>query len=125
MKIPIIRRLIPEKLPSPTPEELKKQGWVGYNWIPSSIGFTFIDLLKLLKQSFQKVSCSAFIIKGTEDERVANYSPKKVYDSIKSDMKEIWLVENVSHPIMDEKPYKEELFSKTFAFLDKIESREN
>lgn len=40
-------------------------------------------------------------------------------------MKEIWLVENVSHPIMKEKPYKEELFSKTFAFLDKIESREN
>lgn len=75
MKIPIIRRLIPEKFPSPTPEELKKQGWVGYDWIPSSIGFAFIDKLKLLKQSFQKVSCPVFIVQGTEDEMVANYSP--------------------------------------------------
>lgn len=120
MKIPIIRRMIPEKFTSPAPEELKKQGWVGYDWIPSSIGFAIIDGLKLLKQSLQKVSCPAFIIQGTEDEMVAAYSAQKIYDSIHSNIKEIWLVENASHPIMNEKPYNEELFIRTIAFLDNI-----
>ena len=122
MKIPLLNRVVPEKFPSPAPEELKKQGWVGYDWIPSSLGLTIIDGLKLLKQSLQKVSCPAFIIQGTEDEMVAAYSAQKIYDTIHSNIKEIWLVENATHPIMNEKPYNKELFIRTIAFLDKIKS---
>jgi carboxylesterase len=122
MKIPIIRRMIPGKFPSPAPEKLKKQGWVGYDWIPTSIGFAIVDGLKILKHSLQKISCPAFIIQGTNDEMVSKNSPKKIYDSINSDIKEIWLVENATHPIMNEEPYNEELFTRTITFLDKIES---
>lgn len=117
-KIPLIRRVIPKKIASTATEEEKDQGWVGYDWIPSSIGFVVLEGIKRVKQSLSKVTCPTFIIQGTKDELASRNSAKKVYQSIKSKMKEIWYVEGAPHPIMYYEPYKSELFAQTIAFLE-------
>ncbi len=120
-KIPLIKRLIPEKFPSPAPEELREQGWIGYDWIPSSVGMIFIEGLKRMKQSLGKVICPAFIIQGTQDESVSDDSAKKIFQTINSVTKELWYVEGAPHPLMTDDTYKEELFARTIAFLEKAQ----
>ncbi len=117
-KIPIIRKVIPKKIASTGTQEEKDQGWVGYDWIPSSIGLVVLEGIKQVKQSFNKVICPTFIIQGTKDELVSTNSAKTIYQSISSRIKEIWYVEGASHPIMNEESYKKELFARTIAFLE-------
>ncbi len=121
-RIPILRRVIPERVPSPASEELKEQGWVGYDWIPSSIGFAVLDGLKQLKKSLSKVTCPTFLIQGSIDEEVSNDSASKIYERIGANVKNVWLVEGAGHPIMNEREHKEELFARTIAFLENIQA---
>lgn len=117
-KIPILKRLIPEQFPTGISKELKEQGWIGYDWIPSSIGFAILEGIKLLKKSLSKVTCPAFVIQGTNDESVSINSAKKIHNTINSRIKEIWYVEGAPHPIMNDELYKKELFARTIAFLE-------
>lgn len=121
-RIPILKRAIPERVPSQAPEELKEQGWVGYNWIPSSIGFAVLDGLKQLKKSLSKVTCPTFVIQGSVDEEVSNDSTSKIYERIGASVKNVWLVEGAGHPIMNEREHKEELFARTIAFLENMQA---
>jgi carboxylesterase len=118
-KIPILKRLVPERVPTLASDQLIEQGWVGYDWIPSSIGFVVIEGLKALKESLHNVTCPAFIIQGTRDESVSKDSAQKIYDSIQSGIKDIWLIRNATHPLMNEEQYKEDLFIRTITFFEK------
>ena len=117
-KIPILKRLFPEQFPTGISMELKEKGWIGYDWIPSSIGFSILNGIKQLKKSLDKVTCPAFIIQGTKDEDVSRNSAEKIYNTINSRIKEIWYVEGAGHPIMNDELYKKELFARTIAFLE-------
>ncbi|MHA2247568.1 MAG: alpha/beta hydrolase [Candidatus Hodarchaeales archaeon] len=117
-KIPVLKSIIPEQYPTGMSKELKEKGWIGYDWIPSSIGFLILEGVKRLKQSFNKINSPAFIIQGTKDEDVSRNSAKKIYNAINSRIKDIWYVEGASHPIMLEELYKKELFARTIAFLE-------
>ncbi len=117
-KIPLVKKAIPEKYTSPAPVELKAKGWIGYDWIPSSLGFVIIEGIKQLKQSLTNVTCPTFIVQGTADEAVSFNSAEKIYNTIESSKKELWYVEGASHPIMNDDLYKDELFSRTIAFLE-------
>ncbi|MFX1518189.1 MAG: alpha/beta hydrolase [Promethearchaeota archaeon] len=116
-KIPLLKRIIPEKYSSPA-LELRQKGWVGYDWIPSLIGMIVLEGLKRLKQSLHNVNCPAFIIQGTEDKDVSDDSARKIYQTINSSIKELWYVEGAPHPIMTDESYKDELFSRTIEFLE-------
>ncbi|UCG03886.1 MAG: alpha/beta fold hydrolase [Candidatus Heimdallarchaeota archaeon] len=120
-KDPLIKKVIPEKYTSPAPVELKAKGWIGYDWIPTSLGLVILEGLKQVKKSLHKVTCPAFIIQGTADEAVSYKSAKIIYDSIKSSTKKLWYVEGASHPIMNEDLYKGELFSRTIHFFQGLE----
>ena len=113
--------MIPDKFPTPAPEELRQIGWVGYDWIPSSIGMIIIEGLNRMKQSLSNVTCPSFIIQGTEDEGVSDDSARKIYDNINSVTKDLWYVEGAHHPLMNDDTYKEELFARTIAFLEKVQ----
>ncbi|MFX0125329.1 MAG: alpha/beta hydrolase [Candidatus Hodarchaeota archaeon] len=117
-KIPLIKNVIPEKFPRPAPVELKAKGWIGYDWIPTSLGFVILEGLKQVKQSLSNVTCPAFIIQGTADESVSYNSAQKIYDTVKSLKKELWYVEGAPHLIMNDDLYKGELFTRTIAFLE-------
>ena len=45
-KVPLAKRLIPERLPVETPVRLKEMGWVVYDWLPGSIGLPILDSIK-------------------------------------------------------------------------------
>jgi len=115
IRIPILKGLIPKKHSIGVPLD---SDWVGYDWIPSSIGLVFLEGLKRLKRSLNKVTCPTFIIQGTKDEAVSQNSAKRIYNAINSRIKEIWYVEGAPHALMTNKRYKEELFTKTIAFLE-------
>ena len=117
-KIPLVKGLTPKKHSSPSPVDLKENGWIGYDWIPTSLGFVILEGLKQVKRSLHNVTCPAFIIQGTADEFVSEDSAKKICKSIRSSKKELWYVEGAHHPLMNEDLYKDELFSRTIAFLE-------
>ncbi|MFX0210583.1 MAG: alpha/beta hydrolase [Candidatus Hodarchaeota archaeon] len=117
-KIPIVKRFIPNKYPSPAPVELKEKGWIGYDWIPTSLGLVVLEGLKQVKRSLHNVTCPAFIIQGTADESVSDDSAEIIYKTIRSSKKELWYVEGAHHPLMNDDLYKDELFSRTIAFLE-------
>ncbi|MHA2225226.1 MAG: alpha/beta hydrolase [Candidatus Hodarchaeales archaeon] len=117
-KIPIIRGVIPKKFTMSVSEELIKQGWIGYEWLPPSLGFIILEGFNALKKSLNQVICPTFIIQGSEDEAITKNSAKKIYQGIQSSVKEMWIVEGAHHPLMNEPRYKEELFARTIAFLE-------
>lgn len=119
-KIPLVNKLVPKKFESPAPKELKKQGWVGYNWIPTSLGAAFLEGLKTLKKSLNQVNCPTLIIQGTADEWVSTKSSYAIYKKINSTKKDLWLAESADHAIMNNLKYKKELFSRTIDFLKKL-----
>jgi len=119
-KIPISRKAILGKYYFSPSEELKKQGWVGYDWIPTSIGINFIEGIKTLKKSLPKVKCPALIIQGTKDEMVSSKCPYIIYKTINSTKKDLWLVEGADHPIMNNEECKTELFLRTITFLKSL-----
>lgn len=117
-RLPLVKRVIPDKFTSPAPLELKAKGWIGYDWIPSSLGFVILEGLKQVNQSLNNVTCPTFIVQGTADEAVSDNSAEKIYNAINSQKKKLWYVEGASHPIMNDDLYKEKLFSRTIAFLE-------
>ena len=119
-KVPLLRRAIPEKHESLAPKWLRDKGWVGYEWIPTSIGLIMHDILKRLKMSLVNVTCPALIIQGTADNGVSPDSAQKIYDRISSERKEMYMVEGAPHAIMSHDGYKEDLFARTIEFIQSI-----
>ncbi len=120
MKIPLLRRFIPEQFSMGQPEDLIRQGWIGYDWMPISMVSSISEGIKTLKRSLAKVTCPCLIIQGTHDEVVTKNSPSKIYQGIKSTKKEIFLIEGASHPLMQETEFKGELFNKTLQFINQV-----
>lgn len=116
-KIPLLRRVVPEKVPTPVPEWLRKQGWIGYDWIPTTLGMIAIEGLSRLKKGLKDVTCPVFVIQGSVDQSISKNSAKNILNKIASNLKELWIVEGADHPIMNELEYKDELFARTIAFL--------
>ncbi|MFW9904651.1 MAG: alpha/beta hydrolase [Candidatus Thorarchaeota archaeon] len=117
-KIPFIKGIVPKKYVNPAAMKLKEKGWIGYDWIPTILGLTILEGLRRVKQSLNDVTCPAFIIQGTSDESVSDNSAKRIYDCIKSSKKELWYVKGAPHPLMTDESFKDELFSRTIAFLE-------
>jgi len=120
LKIPLLRRIIPEKFPMNPSEDFIKLGWVGYDWIPSSMAFSISEGISTLRRSLATVTCPSLIIQGTLDEVVVKNGPSKIYQRIKSTKKEIFLIEGAHHPLMQEEEFKEELFDKTVQFINEL-----
>ena len=117
-KIPLIRRVIPEKYPTPVPSWLREQGWVGYEWIPTSLGLVSIEGIKRLRKCLGDVKCPVLLIQGSHDQSISKDSARKIYNKLSSEDKEIHIIEGADHPIMNELEYKDELFSCTISFLE-------
>jgi carboxylesterase len=117
-KIPLLRRIVPEKVATPVPEWLREQGWVGYDWIPTSLGFIAIEGMKRLRSSLKEVSCPVLLIQGSVDQSVSKDSARRIYNEIMSDRKKLLIIEGADHPIMNERKYKDELFTRTISFLE-------
>ncbi|MFX0211816.1 MAG: alpha/beta hydrolase [Candidatus Hodarchaeota archaeon] len=115
IRIPILKGLIPKQYHTGV---LLDSDWVGYEWIPSSIGLVVLEGMKYLKQSLNKVTCPSFIVQGTMDEGVSQNSAKRIFQAINSKKKEIWYVEGAPHALMTDKRYKKELFERTISFLE-------
>jgi len=120
-RVPLLRRGIPKTHESTAPQWLKEKGWVGYEWIPTSIGLVMYDGLKRLKKALNRVSCPALIIQGTADGSITRDSAQKIFQSIASERKETLLIEGAHHPMMNEDKYKHELFTRTIEFLQGIQ----
>lgn len=117
-KIPLLRRAVPEKVATPVPDWLREQGWIGYDWIPTSLGLSAIEGMKRLRMALKDVTCPVLLVQGSMDQSVSKDSAKKIYNKISSEKKEIWIIEGADHPIMNEIEYKDELFSRTISFLE-------
>jgi len=122
-KIPLLRRAIPERHESLAPKWIRNQGWVGYEWIPTSIGLIAHEALKRLRKALSNVTCPAFIIQGTADDGVSRDSAKRIIDGLASDRKDMYIVEGAPHAIMSNDKYKDDLFARTIEFLQDIEIR--
>ena len=119
-KIPLLRRAIPERHESLAPRWVRDKGWVGYKWIPINIGLVMHDALKRLKSSLRDVTCPALIIQGSEDDGVSSDSARRIYESISSEKKEMYIFEGAPHAIMSHDGYKHDLFARTIKFLSDI-----
>ncbi|MHA2294730.1 MAG: alpha/beta hydrolase [Candidatus Hodarchaeales archaeon] len=116
-KLPLLRKLVPKRNYGIVPSRLKEMGWVGYDWIPTSIGFVFIKALKRLHVSISDVSCPVFVVQGTNDESIAGNSAQEIFKRLKNPQKNIWLIKNASHPLMQDS-CKVELFRLSLEYLD-------
>jgi carboxylesterase len=116
-RIPLLRRVVPERHESLAPQWLREKGWVGYDWIPTSIGLVMLDALKCLKKSLRSVTCPALIIQGTADGSVSRDSAQRIFNGLASKKKEMKMIEGAPHPIMTDDRYKEDLFAHTIGFL--------
>jgi carboxylesterase len=119
-KIPLLRRTIPERHKSLAPQWLREKGWVGYEWIPTRIGFIMHDAFKRLKMSLKDVTCPALIMQGTADDGVSGDSAQRIFDSIASERKEMHMFEGAHHAIMSDDRFKDDLFARTINFLSDI-----
>ncbi|MFX1282771.1 MAG: alpha/beta hydrolase [Promethearchaeota archaeon] len=119
IRIPILKGLIPKKYN--TGVSLDNE-WVGYEWIPSSIGLNVLEGMKRLKQSLNKITCPSFIVQGSMDEGVSRNSAKRIFKAINSEKKEIWYVEGAPHAIMTDKRFKKELCARTISFLETLDT---
>ncbi len=122
-KIPLIRRAIPERHGSLAPKWLLEAGWVGYEWIPTSIGLIANDALKRLKKALTNVTCPVFIVQGTADDGVSGDSAKRIFEGLTSERKDMYMVEGAPHAIMSSDRYKDNLFTRTIEFLQDIRVR--
>jgi carboxylesterase len=120
-RIPLLKRAVPRTHKSGAPEWLREQGWVGYDWIPTSIGLIMYNGLKLLKQLLTDVTCPALIIQGTDDGSVTRDSAERIFQGISSEKKDILMIEGAHHPMMNEDMYKDELFTHTIEFLQGLQ----
>jgi len=116
-KIPLLKRAIPERHESLAPKWLREKGWVGYEWIPTSIGLIAHEALKRLRMALSNVTCPAFIIQGTADNGVSKDSAQRIFDGLGSERKEMYMVEGAPHAIMSDDQYKDDLFDRTIEFM--------
>ncbi|MFW9846765.1 MAG: alpha/beta hydrolase [Candidatus Thorarchaeota archaeon] len=116
-KTPLLRRAIPKKYHTEIPAWLKEQGWVGYDWIPASIGLTVRDGMKRLRTALGRVTCPVLLVQGSKDESVTKDSPRSIAYRLASKKKEIWIIEGAGHPMMNDERYKDALFARTVSFL--------
>ncbi len=119
-KIPLLKRAIPKTHESTAPEWLKEKGWIGYDWIPTSVGLVMAEGLKRLKKSLSNVICPTLVIQGTADEAITRDSAEKIVQRIGSQTKEVYLLYGAHHPMMNEDVYKDDLFTRTIEFLQRI-----
>jgi carboxylesterase len=119
-RIPLLRRAIPDKAHSPAPDWLREKGWVGYDWIPTSIGLAVHDGMKRLKRALDGIQCPALIVQGSEDSAVSKDSADRIYAALSSERKEVLIIQGAHHPMMNEDKYKGELFESSIAFLERI-----
>jgi carboxylesterase len=117
-RIPLLKRIVPETYPTPTPDWLREQGWIGYDFVPTSLGYIALEAMKRLKESLKDVTCPVLLVQGSVDQAVSHNSARKIHDKITSKKKEFWIIEGAAHPIMNELKYKDELFSRTISFLE-------
>jgi carboxylesterase len=119
-KVPLLRRAIPERHDSLAPKWIRERGWVGYEWIPTSIGLVMHDGLKRVRKVLSSVTCPALIIQGTADDGVSISSAQSIYDRLASERKDIYMVEGAPHAIMSHDKYKDDLFTRTIDFIQSI-----
>ena len=117
-KLPIARRTIPKRIPVEKPARIKEMGWVGYEWLPASLGFIILTAIKKLHSSINRVECPVFIIQGTKDEVIDKNSAKNIFLGVTSPEREIWLIQEGEHALMQDS-CKEELFKRTLDFINK------
>ena len=91
---------------------------MGYDWLPVSLGFVILTALHKLHTSINSVECPIFIIQGTKDEVIDKNSAKDIFLRITSHEREIWLIQEGRHALMQD-PCKEELFKRTLEFINK------
>ncbi|UCH05144.1 MAG: alpha/beta fold hydrolase [Candidatus Thorarchaeota archaeon] len=118
MRIPLLRRVIPERYPTDPSGKLRAQGWVGYDWISPVVGLAARDGMKRVKKALADVTCPAFVVQGSEDKAISENSAEKIYEAIASKRKEIWIVEGAGHAIMNHEATKDELYARTIDFLE-------
>jgi carboxylesterase len=119
-RIPLLRRAIPKIHASTAPNWLKEKGWIGYEWIPTSIGLIMSDGLRRMKKALNRVICPALIIQGTADGAITRDSAEKIVQGLASETKGFHLIEGAHHPMMNEDKYKDVLFRQTIEFLQGI-----
>ncbi|MFX1537261.1 MAG: alpha/beta hydrolase, partial [Promethearchaeota archaeon] len=107
-----------ERHPVNIPAHLRDMGWIGYDWIPLSLGLVALDGLKRLHTSISEVQCPVFVIQGSKDEAITSNSAKKIFNNLKNPNKELWIIEGGIHPLMQDF-CKEELFERSLTFLEK------
>ncbi|MHA1449608.1 MAG: alpha/beta hydrolase, partial [Candidatus Hodarchaeales archaeon] len=71
---------------------------------------------KRLHSAVTKVSCPVLVIQGTNDEAVTADSAEQIFKRLSSPLKELWLIENATHPLMQDF-CKDELFKRTLSYL--------
>jgi carboxylesterase len=119
-KIPLVRRMIPETYQPSIPQWLKDQDWIGYDWLPISIGFIMLKGFERLKKGLMNVTCPVLILQGSEDTDVTEDSAMRLFDSISSNRKGFHIIEGAGHPMMNQNKYKEDLFLRTIQFLNEL-----
>jgi carboxylesterase len=119
-KIPLLRRAIPETYSTPIPQWLKNQGWIGYDWLPTSVGFIMLEGFKRLEGNLPKVTCPVFVIQGSKDTEITADSARRIFDRINSSRKGFHVIEGAAHPMMNQDEYKEDLFFRTIQFLNEL-----
>jgi esterase/lipase len=92
-------------------------GWVGYEWLPGSIGLPFLDSLRRLHGSVGDISCPVLVAQGTEDEVVARESAHEIFSGLPGPSRHMRLIEGGSHVLMLG-PFKDDLFQETLVFLE-------
>jgi len=118
IRIPLLRRAIPDRYPTDPSGKLRGQGWIGYDWIPPMIGLVARDGMKRAKKALPDVTCPAFIIQGSEDKAISENSAERIFKAIASERKVIWIAEGAGHAIMNDEKTKDELFARTIDFLE-------
>ncbi len=119
IRIPLLRRLIPERYPTDPTGKLRELGWIGYDWIPPVVGLSAREGMKRTKRSLSMITCPAFIVQGSEDKAVSENSAERIYEAIKSERKEICIIQGAGHAIMNHEETKNELFARTIGFLER------
>jgi carboxylesterase len=117
-RIPLLRRAIPEKHPTGIPNWQKEQGWVGYDWIPPSIGLAVRDGMKRLRKSLGRITCPVLVVQGSRDAAMTEESPRRIYEGLASEKKDVWIIEGAGHAMMNDERHKDGLFNRTIAFLN-------
>ncbi|MFX1265576.1 MAG: alpha/beta hydrolase [Promethearchaeota archaeon] len=118
MRIPLLRRVVPERYPTDPSGKLRAQGWVGYDWISPVVGLAARDGMKRAKKALPDVTCPAFVVQGSEDKAISENSAEKIFGAISSKRKEIWIVEGAGHAIMNHEATKDELYTRAIDFLE-------